>query len=135
MSISKTGVNIGKAVAGRVRDFPVYNEEPKKKPKKQPTCWAICPDFRVRPPEAVDNEAGKKDYSFSILIFSETRKERDDALDHMIRCAQKEIATEDKRFWLYAVDYSLHHTVLFQAKLKYIFRVRQLPEEILKEVK
>jgi len=131
MSMFKTGVNIGKAIAKRVTGFPVYNEEPKKKPKKQPTCWAICPDFWVRPPKTVDNEAGKKNYSFSIMIFSETRKEREEALDQMIRCAQEEIATEDKRFWLYAVDYSFHHTVLFQAELKYIFRVRQLPEEIL----
>lgn len=131
MSIFKTGTTIGKTIAKRVTGFPVWEKEPMKEPMKKHTCWIICPDFRVRSPKTVDKEASEKSYSFSVLIFSKTRKECSEVLDHMIRCGQKEIEAGDKRFWLHAVDYSLQHTVLFQAELKYIFRVRQLPEEIL----
>ena len=131
MGIFKTGTTIGKTIAGRVKGFPVGE----KKPKKQVTCWILCPDFRVRPPKVVDKEASEKDYSFSILIFSDTREELHEALDHMIHCGQEEIEAGNKRFWLHAVKHSVRHRGFFQAELKYIFRVRQLPEEILEEVK
>ena len=127
MSIFKRGVNIGKAIAGRVKGFPVHNGDPKKKPAR----WVVCPDFRVRPPKTVDNEAANKDYSFSVLIFSRDRDECLRMLDHMIRCGQEEIEAGNKRFWLHAVKQSVRHRGNFQAELKYIFRVRQVPEEIL----
>lgn len=128
MGIFKPGTAIGKAISKRVEGFPVWEKEPAKKPKTV-TCWILCPDFRVKPPKTVDAETGKKYYSFSVMIFSTTRKELAEALDHMIRCGYEEIEAGDKRFWLHAVKHSIHHTTLFQAKLKYIFRVRQIPEE------
>jgi len=82
----------------------------------------------------VSKEASEKNYSFSVLIFSYTREELHRALDHMIRCGYEEIEAGDKRFWLYAVKHSFQHKALFQAELKYIFRVRQIPEEILDPV-
>jgi len=127
MDIFKRGVNIGKVIAGRVKGFPVRSGEPKKKPAS----WIECPDFRVRPPKTVDNEAGKKEYYFSVLIFSRDHGECLKMLDHMIRCGQEEIEAGNKRFWLHAVKHWVFHRGLFQAELKYIFRVRQLPEEIL----
>lgn len=123
----KRGVNIGKAIAGRVKGFPVRSGEPKKKSAR----WIVCPDFRVRPPKKVDSEAGKKDYCFSVLIFSRDHGECLRMLDHMIRCGQEEIEAGNKRFWLHAVKHKVQHRGFFQAELKYIFRVRQLPEEIL----
>ena len=135
MGIFKPGIPIGKTIAKRIKGFPVWEKEPAKKPKKKLTCWILCPDFRVRPPKTVDNEAAKKNYNFSVLIFSDTRGELKEALDHMIRCGYEEIEAGNKRFWLYAVKHSTQHKALFQAELKYIFRVRQLPEEILEEVK
>lgn len=131
MNIFNTGTAIGKTIAKRVTGFPVWEKEPKKKPKKESTCWILCPDFRVKAPKVVSKEASEKNYSFSVLIFSETRNECSEALDHMIRCGQEEIEAGNKRFWLYAVKHSVQHRRLFQAELKYIFRVRQLPEEIL----
>lgn len=130
--IFKMGVNIGKAIAGRVKGFPVGNKKPKKKPRgKSQTCWIACPDFKVKPPKIVSREAAEKNYSFSVFISSETRKELLEALNHMIRCAYEEIEAGNKRFWLHAVSHKLQHKGLFQAELKYIFRVRQIPEEIL----
>lgn len=127
--IFKTGINIGKAIAGRVKGFPVYNEEPKKK-LKRPSCWIICPHFIVKPPKTVSKMAGEKNYNFSVVIFSRTRKVLLEALNHMIRCGYEEIEAGNKRFWLHAVKHSIRHKALFQAELKYIFRVKQIPEEI-----
>lgn len=131
MSIFKPGTPIGKMIAKRVTGFSVWEKEPVKKLKKELTCWILCPDFKARAPKVVSKEAGEKNYSFSVLIFSKTRKELQEALDHMIRCAYEEIEAGNKRFWLYAVKHSFQHRALFRAELKYIFRVRQLPEEIL----
>ena len=130
MRIFKTGTAIGKTIAGRIKGFPVWEKEPKKKPRRKPTCWILCPDFRVKAPKVINAAEREKDYNFSIEIFSETQEECSEALDHMIRCGQKEIEAGDKRFWLYAVNHSIVHKRLFLAKLKYIFRVRQIPEEI-----
>jgi hypothetical protein len=127
MNIFKQSIDIGKVIAKRVNGFPVYSGMPKKKPAR----WAVCPDFRVRPPKTVDNEAANKDYSFSVLIFSRDREECLGMLDHMIDCGREEIEFGDKRFWLHAVKQSVRHRGNFQAELKYIFRVRQVPEEIL----
>jgi len=130
MGILNKGTAIGKTIAQRVKGFPVWEEVPKKKLKKKATCWILCPDFRVKLPKVISKEATEKSYSFSVSIFSETREELQEALDHMIRCAYEEIEAGNKRFWLHAVKHSIQHKMLFQAELKYIFRVRQLPEEI-----
>lgn len=132
MEIFKPGVNIGKAIADRVQGFPVGEKRPKKKPKgKSHTCWIICHSFKVKPPKLIDKTASEKSYSFSVFIYGETRQEVLKALNHMIRCGYEEIEVGDKRFWLYAVKHSVQHRALFQAELKYIFRVYQIPEEIL----
>ncbi len=131
MNILNTDTAIGKTIAKRVKGFPVWEKEPTKKPKKESTCWILCPDFRIKAPKVVSKEASEKNHSFSVLIFSDTREELLEALNHMIRCGYEEIEAGNKRFWLYAVKHSVRHRGLFQAELKYIFRVRQLPEEIL----
>jgi len=129
MSIFKSGINIGKAIAERVKGFPVGEKKPKKKPRgASRTCWILCPEFKVKLPKKIDPE---KDYKFSVLIFATTGKERGEALDHMIRCGKDEIKADNRRFWLHAVSHKLQHRTLFQAELTYIFRVRQIPEQIL----
>lgn len=136
MGIFNKGTNIGKTIAQRVKGFPVWEKEPKKKPKKKPTCWVICPDFRVKTPKVVSKEGSEKDYKLSVQIFSETRKEALAALNHMIRCGKEEIEAGNKQFWLHCVTYGIQHKALYLVELKYIFRLKQLPEEIiLQEVK
>jgi len=132
MGIFKSGINIGKAIADRVTAFPVGEKKPKKKSRgKSSTCWVHCPDFRVKMPKVVSQAAAEKDYSFTIKISSETRKECLKALDYMISCGRdEEIEAGSKRFWLHAVTYGIRHEGLFLAELTYIFRVRQIPEEI-----
>lgn len=129
MGVFKTGTNIGKTIARRVKGFPVYSKEPKKQ-KKKLLPWILCPDFIVKPPKVISVAAKEKDYSFSIQIFSGTRRNLDKALNHMISCGKKEIEAGNKRFWLHAVNYSIQRKAISMAELKYIFRVRQIPEEI-----
>ena len=129
MGVFKTGTNIGKTIARRVKGFPVYSKEPKKQ-KKKLLPWILCPDFIVKPPKVISAAAKEKDYSFSIQIFSGTRRNLDRALNHMISCGKKEIEAGNKRFWLHAVNYSIQRKAISMAELKYIFRVRQIPEEI-----
>jgi len=132
MGIFKTGVDIGKTVAGRVKGFSAGGTTPKKKPRgKRSTCWIICPSFHVKAPKVVSAAAREKDYAYSVEIFSTTRKEWMKALDHMISCGKEEIKEKNKRFWLHAVTYGIQHKALFQGELKYIFRVKQIPDEIL----
>lgn len=143
MELFDPEINIGKIIAGRVKGYPIFEKDPKKepkrkpkskskrKPKKMPPCWILCPDFIVQPPKVVDLEAGRESYYYTIQIFSETRKDRDEMLVHMINCGQEEIEAGDKRIWLHAVNYSTGRAALFLAELKYIFRVKQAPEEIL----
>jgi len=95
-----------------------------------PPCWIVCPHFIMQPPKVVDLEAGRKEHYYTVQIFSEKRQERDEMLDHMIRCGQEEIEAGDKRIWLHAVKHSTGRAAFFQAGLKYIFRVKQAPEEI-----
>lgn len=130
MSILKPGTAIGKTIASRVKGYPVCEKEPKRK-KKIPTCWIRIPTYNVKPPKRVDRGAGEKNYPLFIQIFSETRAELIEAVDHMIRCGYEEIEAGDKRFWLHAVNIAVQHRAIFRADLKYIFRLRQLPEEIL----
>jgi len=129
MGLLKKGINIGKTIAKRVKAFPVYSKEPKKH-KKKLLPWILCPDFIVKPPKVVNAAASEKDYSFSIQIFSGTRRNLDKALNHMISCGKKEIEAGNKRFWLHAVSYKIQRKAISMAELKYIFRVRQIPEEI-----
>lgn len=135
-------INIGKTIADRVKGYPVLEKEPKKKarkarsgvkskPKKEPPCWIVCPSFIVEPPKRViSREELEKEYPLTIKIYGETRKERDEALDHMIRCGQKEIEAGDKRFWLYGFKQSVQRRGFWEAELEYFFRVKQLPEKI-----
>lgn len=129
MQIFKTGTAIGKTVAGRVRGFRVWEKLPKKMPRRKPTCWILCPDFKVKTPKAVTQAVSEKDYNFTVEIFSETRAECNKALDHMIRCGQENIEVGDKCFWLNAVTYGIQHQALFKAELTYNFRVRQIPDK------
>ena len=130
MQIFPKGTAIGKTIAGRVRGFRVWEKLPKKMPRKKPTCWILCPDFRVKMPKVVTKAASEKDYNFTVQIFSESRAECSEALDHMIRCGQEDIGAGNKRFWLNSVTYGIRHQALFKAELTYNFRVRQAPEEI-----
>ena len=131
MRIFLKSTAIGKIIAGRVRDFRVWEKLPKKMPKRMPTCWVICPDFRVKAFKVVTRAISEKDYNFTVQIFSETRAECSKALDHMIRCGQEDIEAGNRCFWLNAVTYGIRHQALFKAELTYNFRVKQLPEKIL----
>ena len=136
MQIFKSGINIGEIIANRVISYPILEKDPKKKRKskrktqKMPPCWIICPDYIVKPPKVIDPEASKKDYNLTVNIFSDTRKERDEALDHMIRCGQEEIEAGNKRIWLYGSTHSIQRRGFWEAELRYIFRVKKAPEEI-----
>lgn len=130
MRFLKTGTNIGQIISSRTRGYPVWQKLPKKEPRRKPTCWILCPDYWVKAPKTIIQTASEKDYSFSIKIFSETRAECSEALDHMIRCGQTAIQAGDKAFWLYAVNHSIVKKGLFLARLTYIFRVSKIPDEI-----
>jgi len=120
MKILRKGVDVGKVIADRVKGYPVGTKEPEKKPP----CWIVCPSFKLKAPKTVTKEGAERDHSYTIQIFSETEKQRKEALDHMIRCGQKEIADGSKRFWLHAVTYGFQDEALFTAELRYIFRVK-----------
>ena len=136
MGIFKPEIDIGKVIAGRVKGFPVGEKKPKKKARgKDLTCWVICPSFRVKSPKVIDQAEAGKDYSYLIMIYSTTRTEVLKALDYMIRCGKEEIEDGNKRFWLHATTYGIQHRALFSIELRYTFRVRQIPEQISKEVK
>lgn len=129
MSIfKKDKVAIGKEIASRCKRYPVWEDNPKKSAKKS-AVWIRVPIYSVKPPKHVDREAEDQDYPLFVRIFAETRAGAREALDYMIGCGREEIEAGDKRFWLYAVKHSVRHSGLFQAELKYIFRVRQIPEE------
>lgn len=131
---TRKGTAIGKAVAKRVEKYPVFEEPPKTAPRK--TCWVIVPAYTAPAlPKTLNEAARKKDYSFTVHIFSTTRAQAVTALDYLIVCGGMEIPAGNKRFWLHAVTYGIQHTDLFKVRLTYIFRARQIPEEILKEVK
>jgi hypothetical protein len=134
MKTVKKGTAIGKVVAGRVEGYPVFEESPKETPKK--ACWVVVPDYTAPAlPRTLSEAAAGKDYRFTAHIFSATRTQAEAALDHLIVCGGDEIPAGDKRFWLHAVTYGIQRAGLFKVSLTYIFRARQIPEEILKEVK
>ena len=133
-------INVGEIIASRIRGYPYMEEEPKKrvrkgkpkkKPKKGPPCWIICPSLIVQPPKILNTrEQREKNYCLTVNIYSETRKERDEALDHMIRCGQEEIEAGNKRIWLHGSMHSIQRRGFWEAELKYNFRVKKAPEEI-----
>lgn len=130
MAIFKKRADIGKIVAGRVKLFPVFSKEPKKKPER----WAECPDFKISLPKAGSREERDRDYSYSVSAYSSSHPEIYRMLDYMIECGKETIEVEGVRLDLHAVKHSILRikgTSLFQAKIRYIFRAEQSPEEIL----
>ena len=103
-------INIGEIIANRIRGYPFLEKEPKvkkarkgakSKPKKTPPCWIICPHFTVKPLRLlVTKEELETEYSFKVKIYADSRKERDEALAHMIACGKEEIEAGDKLIWL-----------------------------------
>lgn len=129
MGILKRGENIGRILAGRVRDFPTFLKQPKKKPAR----WAVFPDFRVRVPKRIDREEGERDYPYDVSISSADRCEIYSMLDHAISIGTAEMETDRAIFWLHAVRHSVRRVRgenLFQANLTYILRVKPVPEQI-----
>lgn len=138
-------VNIGEIIASRIKGYPFLEKEPKvkrarkgakSKPKKTPPCWIICPHFTVKPLRLlVTKEELETEYGFKVKIYATSRKERDEALVHMIACGKKEIEVGDKLIWLNGYKQSIQRRGFWEAELEYFFRVKEIPEEILQEVK
>jgi len=130
MAIFKKRIDIGKAIASKVKLFPVFSKEPKKKPAR----WAECPEFKIKPPKASSREERDRDYSYSVSVYSRNHSEIYKMLDYMIECGKEPIEAERIKLQLHAVRHSVHRirgTSLFLAKIRYIFRAEQCPEEIL----
>lgn len=134
-------INIGEIIAGRIKGYPYLEKEPekpkraRKKPKKMPPCWIICPHFIVKPLRLlVTKEEPETEYSFKVKIYAESRALRDEALAHMITCGKEEIEAGDKLICLNGVKQSIQRRGFWEAELEYFFRVKY-PEEILQEVK
>lgn len=130
MALFKKAVNIGKIISDRIRDFPVM----KKEPKKELSRWIICPDFKVKPPKKLNREERERDYIYIVSAYSRNHKEVYEMLDYLIKRGRETIETERVNFWLHAVNHSIYRVKgkhLFQARIKYIFRAEQGPEEIL----
>ena len=133
-------INVGEVIASRIKGYLYMEKEPKvrvrkkklkRKPKKSPSCWIICPSLIVQPPRVISTrEQREKNHCLVVNIYSDTRKERDEALNHMIRCGQEEIEAGSKRIWLYGVRHSIQRRGFWEAELSYIFRVKKAPEEI-----
>jgi len=136
-------INIGEIIASRIRGYPFLEKEPKvtkrarKKPKKTPPCWIICPHFTVKPLRlVVTKEELETEYSFKVKIYAESRVLRDEALVHMITCGKEEIEAGNKFIWLNGYKQSIQRQAFWEAELVYFFRVKQCPEEnFVQEVK
>lgn len=127
--LKKNTIAIGKIIASRCKQFPVWEDKPGKKAKKS-TCWIRIPTYNVKPPKTVDREAQEMDYPLFIQIFADSTAEALEALDYMIRCGQEEIdAGENRYFWLSSTKHTIRHRLTFEVDLRYNFRVRQEPEE------
>lgn len=131
----KKTVSLGKAIADRVKGYTVWEKPPKKKLKKHPTTYIICPDFQVAVPRIVSREASETPHSFTIKIVTKTRSVREEALEHMINCAQEDIIVGDKRFELCGFHQSTVKIGVYMADLTYTFKLRQLSYEELKKIK
>ncbi|MCK4825173.1 hypothetical protein KA005_56010 [bacterium] len=127
--------NIGRAIADRVKGYHVWDKLPKKKLKKHPTDYILCPDFSVTVPKRLSKEATETPHKFTVKIVAKTRPMLRSMLDHMIACAQEDIIVGDKRFELCGFKESAVKIGMHMADLTYTFKLRQLSYEELKERK
>lgn len=127
--------SLGKAIASRVEGYTVWEKPPKKKLKKHPTAYILCPDFQVAVPTILSREASETPHSFTVKIVTKTRLDLRRALDHMIHCAQEDIIVGDKRFELCGFHQSTVKIGVYTADLTYTFKLRQLSYEELKKIK
>ncbi len=130
--------SLGTVIAGRVRNYTVWERLPKKILKKHPTTYILCPDFKVRLPKVrfLTQEQQEETYKFAVQMFCTTRKEATSMLNHMIMCGKKEVVAGKFAFWLHAVNYSnISKAGVIQTDLTYIFKLRQLKLKEIRETK
>ena len=127
--------NIGETIADRVVNYHVWEKLPKKKLKKHPVAYILCPEFRIGLPKVLSKEASEKPHRFTVKIVAETRSELKKMLNHMIHCAQEDIIIGDKRIELCGFHQAAVKIGLHLADLTYIFRIHQLSYGELKKIK
>ena len=127
--MKKNEVDIGKTIAAKIKGIPIRNEEPKKETARA-SRWVICPDFVVKLPETVSNEAAQTDHIFSVLAQAKTREDCRKILGQLLIWGSETIKADDKRIYLHAVKHSIRlQGNYYRAELEYTFRVYQIPEE------
>lgn len=126
--------SLGKTIADRVEGYTVWEKPPKKKLKRPPSTYIICPDFKVAIPKILSAEASDIPHYFTVEIVSKTRPAIKEALDHMISCAQEDIIVGDKRLELCGFRQSIVKIGVYRADLTYNFKLRQLSYEELRKI-
>ena len=127
--------NIGKAIADRVVGYTVWDKLPKKRLKKHPADYILCPDFKVIVPRVLSKEAAETLYIFTAEIVAETRPVLREMLDHMVACVQEDIVIGDKCFECCGYKESSVKIKMHVANLRCIFKLRQLSYIEIKEIK
>lgn len=118
--------NIGKVIAGRVKNFQVWDKLPKKRLKRHPTDYVLCPDFKLAVPKVLSKKVTETLHIFTIKIVAGTRPALREMLDHMTACVQEGIIVRDKCFECCGYKESTVKIGVYMADLRCVFKLRQL---------
>jgi len=104
-----------------------------KKSKKKMDQWVECPDFSIKQLKKITREEEERDLlAYTVMIYAKDNKIISKLLDYMINVGNEEIIVEKIKIWLHATKFSIaRNSGLHSCALTYIFRVKNLPEEIL----
>ena len=128
-------INIGEIIRERIEGYVVRATLPKRKLKKHPASYILCPDFMVTIPKVLTREESEASHKFTVKIVTKTRAALKKALGYMIACAAEDIIADDKRFELCGFHQSTVKIGMHMAGLTYTFKLRQLSYEELKQIK
>jgi len=123
--------SLGKVIAGRIKKYTVWEKLPKKKLRRHPADYIICPDFKV----AVTKEAIKVLHTFTIKIVSRSHPVLREALDYVTQCMQEDIIMGDKCFECCGYKESIVKIGVWTGNLTVSFKLRQLSYIEIKEIK
>jgi len=79
-----------------------------------------------------------EDIALPVSIYSRGYQDALSLLDYMIGIGTEGVETDGVRVWLHAVQHAVKRVigkVLYKVELRYIFRLKRIPEVILEEVK
>jgi len=134
MALLRKKENIGRLIAARIGEYPVFKKDPKKEPRR----WIVFPEFKVRLPRLpIPREESERNYEHAVTAFAENRKAADGMLDYLIQIGKGAVDIKGRRLWLHATKRSIMHAKgrpLFRVDLTYIFRIEEIREEFSTEV-